>query len=798
MNRFLNSLLLLIAFNPLFAQTEEITIGDEYSTQKNEYAFSGNVYDGESGESIIGAVVNVIPGNLNSVTGLDGDFKFELRKGIYNLKISFLGYEEYAIKINVIGDGKKDFYLTNESVSLEEITVTEKRSDQNVNNVIAGVEQISIEKLQQKSKFLGEVDVLRSLQSVTGVTSAGEGASGFNVRGGNTDENFILMDNNLIFNPVHALGFFSTFHPDMVQSVTLYKGGVPAKYGGRLSSVLDVNLREGSKEKFSARGGIGMVASRVVVEGPIIKNKASFIIGARASYIDWVLKSTSNLDLRKSQAFFYDLNAKFDADLSKTTRIGLTAFTTDDDFQFTDIVKFKYSTTSGSAFIKQLVGDKINITARLNKGRYTSNLFDVEGNNQSQFTNVIDYLRGSLNTFYQVKENIQLEFGLGQSIYDILPGKIQPFGDSFVIPETLPKEKGVESDAFIQSQISVGEKIEIMVGARYVKFDNIGPRNVILYEEGEPKSEFSVSDSISFNDGDKIASYSGLEPRFSLRYSFNESSSIKLGYNRSFQFLSQISNTASATPIDVWQLSNYHLEPQRSDNFSAGYYRNFKNNTIQTYVDFFYRDIDQLIDYKDFARLLLNQNIETELITGVGKAYGAELYFNKAYGKNRFEVNYTYSRTLRKIEDTDLQVGVNRGNWYPSNYDKPHSLNINYVVKPSQKQSFSVNFTYSTGRPTTAPVSSYSSANVLTIPVYSDRNLYRIPDYHRLDIAYTIGPWGKPKKWQHNLTLSVYNLYFRKNAFSVFFRQNPFSSVEAYRVAVLGSMFPAITYDFKF
>ena len=798
MLKHLLTFLIIALVVPVFGQEEVLVFGDQNIKPGREIVLRGRVIDANTGDMITGALLQLQPGNYSDVTNAGGNFKLVAPVGIYTLKINYLGFEDYVVRVHLFGDGEHDFSLQEGSIELKEVTVSETRNNENVTAVIGGVEQLSIEKIERQAKFLGETDVLRSLQAVTGVSSAGEGASGFNVRGGNTDENLILMEGNLVFNPVHALGFFSLFHPDMVQGVTLYKGGVPAKYGGRLSSVLDVKLREGNDQQLTVKGGLGVASSRLAVEGPIVKNKASFILGARASYVDWILKQTKNVDLRKSQAFFYDLTAKADGRLTETTKIGFTAFTTHDDFQFSDEVKFDYATTSGSAYIKQLIGNKINLSAQVNAGEYTSDLYDIKGNDQSKFTNRIQYLRGSLSGFFQLAPTFQLELGADQSRYKVAPGKLEPIDDSVIEADVLAIEHGNETSFFLHNQWAISKKLELMAGVRYTLFQNLGPQQVFLYEQGMPKTEASINDTLTFSDGQKIVDYTGLEPRFSLRVSLDEASSVKLGYNRSYQFFSQISNTASATPIDIWQLSNYHLGPQRADNFSVGYYRNFRENTLQSYLTVFYREIDQLIDYKDFARLLLNQHIETELLTGIGKAYGVELYFYKNYGQHKFEMNYTFSRTLRQIEATMEQEGVNNGDWYPSNYDKPHNLNLNYFFQINPKSTLSVNFTYSTGRPTTAPVSSFSSANVLTIPVYSDRNKYRIPDYHRLDVAYTIGPWGKKDRWRNSLTLSVYNLYFRKNAFSVFSRQKPFQSVTPYRVAVLGTLFPAITYDYNF
>jgi hypothetical protein len=791
-------LLLLVFSKHLSAQQAVLEFGKPGDDKAQTVTLSGRILDAGNKAPIPGAVLRLQPLDQNAVSEADGSFQLRLRAGVYALDISFLGFAIYKTEVRIYKNATHDFLLIEEALELRQVTVSESRADENVSSVMGSVEQLSLEKMERQAKFLGEMDVLRSLQSVSGVTSVGEGASGFNVRGGNTDENLILMEGNLVFNPVHALGFFSLFHPDMVQGVTLYKGGVPAHYGGRLSSVLDVKLREGDKQQFSAKGGVGVASSRLVLEGPLVKDKASFIAGARASYVDWILKQTRNVDLRKSRAFFYDFTAKADARLTEKTRLSVTAFNTHDDFRFADEVKFEYATSSAAFQLRQLVGEKINLTASANAGQYQSDLFDINGNDQSRFTNKIKYLRGSLRAFYQPLEAIQMEIGAEQSRYQVSPGQLTPMDSSSLLPRRLPSEQGSESSLFFHSQWVVSSRVELMAGLRYSQFDNFGPSQVYFYTPDFPKTAERIIDSLQIDAGEQAAGYSGLEPRLSLRVSLGPANSVKLGYNRSFQFLSQVSNTASATPIDIWQLSNYHIQPQYADNASLGYYHNFRENTIQSYLTLFYREIRRLIEYRDFARLLLNQHIETELLEGTGKAYGVELYFAKTYGQHRFEGNYTFSRSLRRVQGSQTQVAVNRGEWYPSNYDKPHSLNLNYFLQIRPRSSLSVNFTYSTGRPTTAPVSSFSSSNALTIPVYSQRNQFRIPDYHRLDLAYSVGPWGKRDRWRNSLTLSIYNLYFRRNAFSVFFRQNPFSNVTAYRVAVLGTMFPAVTYDFKF
>ncbi|MBI5916219.1 MAG: TonB-dependent receptor [Bacteroidetes bacterium] len=787
---------------PLVAQQGDslqfITIGSPGTVAKGKVKLTGRVADEATGEAIIGAILQLQPNGANDVTTVDGKFTLTALPGNYVLEISYLGYETLRAKLEIHGGGILDFTLRDKTIDLEVVTVLDRGREDHVRAVVPGVELLTIEKIERQSKFLGETDVLRSLQAVAGVTSAGEGASGINVRGGNTDEILIFMDGNLLFNPQHALGFFSLFHPDLVNDVTLYKGGSPARYGGRLSSVLDVRLREGNNQHLSVNGGLSIASSRLSVEGPLLKKKASFIVGARAGYFDWILKQTQNVDLRKSQAFFYDVTAKADARLTPTTKAGFTVFAADDKFRFAEEVKFDYATYSGSAYLKQLVGKKVNLAAQANVGQYISSLYDVAGNDQSQFINRIHYRRGIVSGFYQPAAAYQLEIGTELSRYEVLPGELKPVGVSILKPEKLPAEQGNELSFFVQNQWSVSEKLELAAGLRHTFYKNSGPDNVLLYEPGVPKEEETVVDSLQFSKGEKIAGYSGLEPHFSGRWSVGKTSSVKLGYNRSYQYLSQVSNTASALPISVWQLSNHHLAPQKADNFSVGYYRNFQKKPVDAHLELFYRKIYRLIDYKDFAQLLLNDHIETELLTGIGKAYGVEFYLHKNYGRHKFEGSYTWSRSLRQVEATATQEAVNAGRWYPSNYDKPHSLNVNYFWQMGTKVSLSMNFVYSTGRPTTAPISSYTNSNVWAIPIYSDRNQFRIPDYHRLDVALDIGPWGKKQGRENSLTLSVYNLYARKNAFSVFFRQQPAKPVTAYRLSVLGTAFPAITYNFKF
>lgn len=795
----------IILYSPLLlSQTQDSvqyqTFGQQESATAEEYKLSGTVINANTGQGLTGVAIAVEALSKGTFSKSTGRYNLKLPAGKHFIKVSLFGYQKRYFEIELYADGILPIVMVPAEFEVDEVVIEDEAATSQVKREIAGLERMSVLQMERKARLLGETDVLRSLQSVSGVSSVGEGASGFNVRGGNADENLILQDGALIYNPTHALGFYSLFHPDLLSEFQLYKGGVPAKFGGRLSSVLDVKLREGDKEKFNAKGGLGIASSRLSLEGPLSKGKSSFLIGARASYLDWILQSSGNIDLKKSEAFFYDITAKVDAQLTPSTSAGFSVFTSHDDFQFAEEVKLDYETYTGRVYLRQLIGKKNSLNLDASVGRYVSSLFDVQGNTQSVFETKIDYLRFRLNDLISFSENHAFTFGIEGDYSQVSPGSLSPLNnESQIIAKELPIEKGLTLSAYAEEKFAVGNWLNVSLGIRYSQFSNFGPGNVYLYQEGVPKSPFSVIDSLSFGEGEDIATYNALEPRISLKINPGEDKAIKIGYHRSYQFISQISNTASAAPIAIWQLSNYHIEPNFADNYSIGYFQEFLEGKIESSVDIFYRDIHRLIEYKDFANLLLNESVETELLVGKGRSYGVEFYFNKKQGKHQFEGNYTYSRTQRQVEANAEQEGINSGSWYPSNFDKPHILNANYFYQINPRNNISVNFTYSTGRPTTAPVSSYRNSNILNIPVYSDRNVFRIPDYHRLDFAYTtIFRSKRIKRWKSSWTFTVYNLYGRKNAYSVFFQQRPSQPVTAFRIAVLGSVFPAITYNFSF
>ncbi len=776
---------------------EQITIGKVSDVAKESYSLTGQMIDASSGSYIVGATIQIKGNSGGTASSIDGSYDLDLPRGRSSLLVSYVGYQAIEVDIVMYKDGVWDISLSPTAVELQDVVIQGEGKRANIDRVISGVERLDISQLEQKSQLLGELDVLRSIQTLSGVTSVGDGASGFNVRGGNSDENLILQDDALIINPTHTLGFFSLFHPDLIQSVSLYKGNQPAYYGGRLSSVLQVDLREGNLDSYEFNGGVGLVASRLTYEGPIQKGKSSFIVGGRISYMDYLLNLVSNINVKRSSTLFFDLTAKADARLSKKTKVGFSTFIAGDDFQFGDEVNFDYSTKTVTGYINHLISDKWNIRLVANVGDYESSLFDIQGVDLSRFTTGVRYARASLRNFVEVNESINLLTGIEYNRYTVNPGQLDPEGEqSTAVSSRLDTEVGQAITPYLQLEWKPSDRLTILGAVRFTRYSNLGPGQVAIYEEGRPRNSVTLTEIRNVDNG-SIVSYTGWEPRASVNLAINENAALKLGYNRGYQYLNQLSNTASATPIDIWKLSDTYIEPQVADNYNLGWFNNFEDNKFESSLEVFYRDQKTIVEYRDFADLLLNEFLERDVVEGIGRSYGIEANFKKTSGRFNYQLNYTYSRSERRVLETAVQRNINQGEWYPSNFDKPHSFNLTVSQKTGPKTNLSVNFTYSTGRPITAPVSNFGIDNVLNVPIFSERNQFRIPDYHRLDIAYTIGPFGK-KNGSNNLTFSIYNLYSRRNAYSVFFRQKPFQSLSVLRIATLGSIFPSVTYNFNF
>ncbi len=757
---------------------------------------SGYVKDGRNGETIIGASIYSLENEKGTVTNGQGFFNLEIPTGRQRIRFSFIGFEDEVREINLRSDGAINVELFEGVVSLESVTVTGEAPDENVRSLDMGVEKLTINTIKKLPRLLGEADVVKSLVLLPGITTVGEGAAGYNVRGGSVGENLILQDGAEVFNSSHLFGFFSAFNPDLVRGVSLYKGGsVPADLGGRLSSILDVQLREGNYKKIEGNGGIGLLTSRLALEGPIVTDKTSFLVGGRASYSDWILNRVDDVDLRQSSASFYDANIKISHEINPNNKIFLTGYSSQDRFSLASDTTFNYGTDLASLKWNHLFSPQVFLSTTATIGNYSYDVTDEEGLNQFELNSKIDYRSLESSLEVDILDSHKLTMGVKATLYENYQGDFVPAEGSFNLTQVnIPKEKAIESAAYISDEWDVSDNVSLSLGVRYSDWRNIGARDVFLYQQGVPMTTGSIIDTLSFEHGEEIQSYAGLEPRASLRLSMDASTSVKVSYNRMRQYMHLVSNTVAVTPIDVWQMSNYHIRPAVSDQYSIGLFKNFSDNTIETSLEYYHKDTRDVLDFKGGAKLLLNETLETDLLQGVGRAWGIEFLIKKKEGVLTGWLSYTYSRTkLRAISEFPNET-VNQGEFYAANYDKPHDLTIVAEYRLGKRVTLNGNFTYSTGRPITAPTSSYSIGQLRSLADYSRRNQFRIPDFHRLDISLTVGRgFKKARKYKSEWNFAIYNVYGRRNAYSIFFDE----SSNANKLSILG-MFPSISYNFNF
>ncbi len=769
---------------------ESIILGDPNNiSPSGEAQAKGQVLDVLTGDGVSRAVLYW--SNVPITADGRGNFEIKVRAGEHKVRVERLGYEPFEVTVKVYNDGELTLRMTAANTVLAEAVVKAKATDANVSSARIGVVNLDPKALKKLPTLMGEVDVVRSLLLITGVTSAGEGAAGFNVRGGEIDQNLMLQDEMVLFNSSHALGFFSTYNADLVQGIELHKSIIPAQYGGRLASILDVQMRDGDFERWKIKGGIGPVSGRLSVEGPVIKNKASIIGGLRASYSDWILGLSKKLELKRSSASFYDANLRYTHRLNSKNTIIASGYLAADEFVYNNSFGFDYQTAGGQLTYKHFWGEKAVSRLSFVVSDYKSTQTDFEGADAGTLQNGIRYFKVKEHLTFHRGRRLQLDAGAESILYRIDPGTKKPLGEASVIAaKSLERETGLETALFGNAEWKASSKWLILGGLRLNHYRFLGPKTVYTYDPFI--STETITDTLLYGSGKTIAKYWSIEPRFSARYRLNPYNSIKVGYSRTSQFVNQIFNTDSPTPTSQYQLSSNYLEPFRSHNVALGFFRNTRKNEWEYAAELFYRNIDRLWDYRDFAKLVTNETLETEIKLGKGRAYGFECSAKTTRPLYNGQIGYTYSRTERKVG------GISRGAWYPSNFDKPHILNLVLNYQPSQRHTWTFQFTYGTGRPTTSPLTSYRLNNNIIVPVYAPRNQVRIPDYHRLDFSYTIGGgYNKRKTFKTSWNFSVYNVYGRRNAFSVFFEQNIYQQPVAKRLAILGTVFPAITLNIE-
>ncbi len=753
----------------------------------------GIIVDANDKEPIIGATVYWKGIEVGAATGAFGDYETSIPAGTHDILIQYVGYSDMVKTITVYSDGELNFEINRAAVNLQEIIVSGEAIDANVENVQIGVERLDVKDIKKTPTFMGEADVIKTLLLNPGVSSVGEAASGFNVRGGNVDQNLILQDEAFIFNSSHSLGILSTFNADLLRSVKLYKGNIPAQFGGRLVSVMEVEMRDGNFEEYKIKAGIGPVTGKLSFEGPIVKEKTSFIVGLRSSYTDWFLNLLKVEELKNSSSFFFDGNARLTHKFNKNNSLVLSGYYSTDDFNYNNDFGFDYSTIIGQLIFKSIFNEKAYNKFTINTSKYASTQTDFAGTDASVLDNSISYIKAKEQFTLNPTNALKLDMGVAGVLYMTEPGERVAFGDdSTISPKTLEEERGLEVGLFVNAEYELSDRFLISAGLRANGYQYLGGGTFNEYANPDQPELDEVIGQKTYGDGDVIFSDYYLEPRVSMRLRLDENSSIKAGYSRTSQVLNQVFNSDSPTPTSQWQLSNQYVPINKAHNVSLGYFRNYKDNIWESSFEIYGRTVDELFDYKDFADLVVNENIETELLDGIGRAYGFELSLKKKKGIVNGSLSYTLARTERQI------AGINDGEWYPSNFDKPHDLSLVVNVNPNKRNTLTLNFTYATGRPTSPPIGNFTTTNNLLIPIYTDRNQLRIPDYHRMDIAYTVGKgYKKDKKFQTSWTISLYNVYARRNAFSVFFTRGQGQKAQANRLAVFGSVFPALTFNFE-
>jgi hypothetical protein len=775
----------------------KIEIGNPLLPKKAIVALSGSVLEKINDKPLAGVSIS-INSEVIAITDGNGNFKLDMQPGSYILKASYLNFEDFFAELELYESGYTSIKLEESPTVLEEVTVIDKSSKESVTSA-TGQTKIVMKDVKRAPALMGEVDILKQIQTIAGVTTVSEAASGFNVRGGGVDQNLILYDGMPVFNSSHVFGFFSTFNAEAVRDATFYRGGIPAEYGGRASSVLDISSKEGDYDKWRGSAGIGFVSSNFLAEGPISKGKTSVLANVRTTYSDWILnRIRSNfVDLTKSQVSFYDYSIKLAHKFSDKSKLTMSWYTSSDRFRLSGDSTFSWRTSLGSFSFNQIVNSKLSLSLFAGAGQYQYKVYD--DNELAGFNLAYSLFYPSVKAdILWSANNIKVNAGINSTYYIFNPGTLTPAAGNTSTPYiNIPKQRSAETALFVSSQF-VLKNIYLDIGARLTRFRALGETDVPIYQAGVPKNLSSIIDTLSFTKGQTVAQYINLEPRFSFRWELNRNSSVKLGYNRLFQYLHLVTNTTAVTPVDVWQPSGYYFKPQYSDQLSLGYFYSLRDKTYEGFIEGYYKLTNNVLDFKDGAKLILNQNLEADLLQGKSRAYGIELQMAKVKGRFTGSVSYAYSRSFRTLAGLLPEESINGGIEYASNFDQPHVVNINWKNGLSRRFYFTGSFVYHTGRPLTLPLNAYVIDGI-TVTSFSERNQFRIPDYHRLDLGITLEGNHKRKKiFDGTWSISVYNVYGRKNAYSIYFKEARPGILRPYRLAIIGVALPSISYMLKF
>lgn len=772
---------------------KSVTLGDRKRYAPGQtVGIRGRANDERTGLPLKDVMV-AVDGHPGKSTDSLGRYDLSLSPGEHVLTFSLSTYDDLWVALGAYASGEVNVSLETLPVILDEVIV----SDQQAVNRRVGQTSLSVTALKRMPSLLGEADIIRQIQNQPGVTTIGEVASGFNVRGGGADQNLVLYDGVPILNTAHAFGFFPAFNADAVGAVSFYRGGIPAEYGGRVSSVLDISAKE-SGDQWHASGGVGMISTYVTAGGPINKTNTSIMASGRVSYSDWMLNTIQSAynGLSHSSVSFYDGSLKVAHRFNDRSRLTFSAYTSADRFSLANDTIYQARTSAASVRYVLKLNDRTDFSASIDVGHYEYRMEEEDPSTAFALGYGITY--PALKLALHRSGRHDLSVGFDNTYYQLEPGYLKPISpESNAATVRIPEERALESALYFSDGFSINEKMFVEAGLRVSLFNRIGPGTQYVYDRDQPLAIQHVTDSVVYNNNEVMKTYTGFEPRLSLRYLVSDRASIKLGFNRIYQYLHLISNTAAIAPVDVWQVSNSYFKPQVGDQISLGYFTHTSDGAYEAFVEGFYKQVNNVLDYKDGASLILNGHPETTLIPARAFSYGVEVSVSRVTGRLTGALSYTWSRSFRKTGVRFPEETINDGDQYPSNYDQPHVVQLNWKYGLSRRWYFTGTFVYHTGRPMSVPVSAYQVDHV-PVMEFTARNSHRMPDYHRLDLALVLeGNHKRRKFWDGTWTLSLYNVYARRNTYAVFYQDDGSGILQPYKLSVVGTVVPSLTYSFK-
>lgn len=758
---------------------------------------SGYINNKDTRERVSGVTVYIQKLSVGAISNEYGFYSLTIPRGLHVLKFSFIGMREKTVNLNLYGSGELNVDMNSVLIPLKETVVSAQKSV-TLQRFEVGAEKINITSFKLLPTSLGESDIIKSVLLIPGVQSVGEGSAGFNVRGGSADQNLILLYGAPIYNSSHFFGFFSAVNSDIIRDVTLFKGGIPSRYGGRISSVLDIGAKEGNRKEFAGNAGISPITTHLSIEGPIIKDTLTYLLTARTTYSNWIFGLIKDPQLHKSRASFYDINGKITYDPNKNNKIDFSAYTSHDAFRFNSDTTYSYNNNIFAMKWRHFFNSRFFSSLSVNNSSYDYSIASQYLASEAfQLSHKINSsgVKADFNWFLGRNE---INFGADLLKYSILPGSYLPASDSsLVIPRTIERERAYEGGLYVDDKFLLTDFLSVNIGMRVSSYFSLGPQSVMVYNPEFSKSRSTIIDTLNFRRGQTTSKYGGPEFRVSLNFRISDKNSIKVNYNRTRQYLHLLSNSTSIAPTDTWKLSDYYLKPQIGDQIAVGFYEMLFRNNFEASAEIYYKKIKNMVDFKGGTDLIMDDNVEKDVVNVRGKAYGLELVLKKTEGKFRYSIGYTYSRTfIRSVGNFSDEI-INSGKWFPANFDKPNDLVVTFNYLFSRRVSFSSNYTWSTGRPITYPIATYRVSDKLMV-TYSDRNEYRIPDYSRLDLSLRVSGNLKSHRIAHPFwTFSIYNVLGRQNVYSIYFKKEG-DVVNGYKLSVFGRAIPSVTFSFDF